>query len=184
MQYAKFSSVVTVVTVLVLAVPAAAQFGPLDQPGGPPEAAVATYQDTSGALPGGQARIAVVIEIPEGWHINAHEPLDEFLIPTRVTLEPPEGFTVAGMAYPEPLLATFSFSQDKMAVYEHSAAIGLVVISFGLKIPFVGPLGTGLLFCVHLALGAATLYLLVVGASATAFGPVVAAFEGHGLVVN
>ncbi len=127
MQYAKFSSVVTVVTVLVLAVPAAAQFGPLDQPGGPPEAAVATYQDTSGALPGGQARIAVVIEIPEGWHINAHEPLDKFLIPTRVTLEPPEGFTVAGMAYPEPLLATFSFSQDKMAVYEHSAAIGLVV---------------------------------------------------------
>ena len=127
MQYAKLSSVVTVVTVLVLAVPAAAQFGPLDQPGGPPEAAVATYQDTSGALPGGQARIAVVIEIPEGWHINAHEPLDEFLIPTQVTLEPPEGFTVAGMAYPEPLLATFSFSQDKMAVYEHSAAIGLVV---------------------------------------------------------
>lgn len=61
-------------------------------------------------------------------------------------------------------------------------AIGLVVISFGLKIPFVGPVGTGLLFCVHLALGAATLYLLVVGASATAFGPVVAAFEGHGLV--
>jgi hypothetical protein len=61
-------------------------------------------------------------------------------------------------------------------------AIGLIVLSFGLKIPFVGPVATGLLFCVHLALGAAALYLLVVGASSTAFGPVVAAFEGHGLV--
>jgi thiol:disulfide interchange protein len=69
----------------------------------------------------------VVIEIPSGWHINAHEPLDEFLIPTQVVLEPPDGFAVDAVVYPEPVLATFSFSQDQMAVYEHSAAVGLVV---------------------------------------------------------
>ena len=88
---------------------------------------VTTYQRTTGAVPGEQARLAVVLEIPDGWHVNANKPLDEYLIPTEAALEPPEGFGVEGMAYPEAILASFSFSDEKLAVYEHTAAVGIVV---------------------------------------------------------
>ncbi len=127
MTYSKVSRSILLGCVVLLTLPSAAQFGALEQPGEPPEATVAAYQDATGALPGAQTRLAVVIEIPNGWHINAHEPLDEFLIPTQVALEPPEGFAVDAMVYPESVLATFSFSQDQMAVYEHSAVVGFVV---------------------------------------------------------
>ena len=35
---------------------------------------------------GGQATVEVTIA--PGWHVNAHQPRDEFLIPTSVTLTP------------------------------------------------------------------------------------------------
>lgn len=112
---------------LIIFVAAHAQFG---APGGGidlPELGIATYQQTTGTLPGGEARLAVVVEIPDGWHINAHEPLDEFLIPTEITLDTPEGFTVEGTVYPEPILETFDFAEEELAVYEHTATIGIVI---------------------------------------------------------
>lgn len=127
MQYGKLTRASVMIFVIFVGMSALAQFGPAPGPGGPPELGVTTYQQTTGAAPGETARLAVVIEIPEGWHINAHKPLDEYLIPTEVTLEPPEGFTIEGVAYPDPVLASFSFSDEKLAVYEHTAAIGIVV---------------------------------------------------------
>lgn len=127
MQYGKLTRTSFMIFAVFVGVSALAQFGPAAGPGGPPEFGVATYQQTTGAAPGETARLALVIEIPEGWHINAHKPLDEYLIPAEVTLEPPEGFTIAGVAYPDPVLASFSFSDEKLAVYEHAVAIGIVV---------------------------------------------------------
>ena len=135
MRYRKLLRISVGVIVLFKAISAAAQFGPLAGPGGPPELGIAAYQQTSGAVPGEQARIAVVIEVPDGWHINAHQPLDEYLIPTEVSLEPPEGVTLEGLVYPEAVLASFSFSQEKLAVYEHTVTVGIAMSVAGNTAP-------------------------------------------------
>ncbi|MFO7974617.1 MAG: protein-disulfide reductase DsbD family protein, partial [Candidatus Hydrogenedentota bacterium] len=129
MQYRNLvRKVVWMFAFFVSAFVATAQIGPVGGgQGGPPEMAITTYQQTTGATPGEAARLAVVIEIPEGWHINAHQPLDEYLIPTEVEFEPPQGFVFKGVVYPEPILASFSFSEEKLAVYEHRATIGIVI---------------------------------------------------------
>ena len=59
--------------------------------------------------------------------------------------------------------------------------VALVVLALLVKIPYVGPLGTGLLFGLHLALGGLTVFLLVAGGVAMTFGPVAAAFEESGI---
>lgn len=59
--------------------------------------------------------------------------------------------------------------------------VALVVLALLVKIPYVGPLGTGLLFGLHLALGGLTVFLIVAGGVAMTFGPVAAAFEETGI---
>ena len=58
--------------------------------------------------------------------------------------------------------------------------VALVILALLVKIPVVGPLGTGLLFGVHLALGISVTFLCIAAGLAGAFGPVVAAFEETG----
>lgn len=55
--------------------------------------------------------------------------------------------------------------------------VALLVLSLLMKVPYVGPIGTGLIYGVHIALGATTLFLLLAATMGGAFGPVVAAFE-------
>jgi len=59
--------------------------------------------------------------------------------------------------------------------------IALVVLALVVKIPYVGPVGTGLLFGIHIALGGLTLFLILAAGVAAAFGPVAAAFEETGV---
>ncbi len=48
---------------------------------------VKTYSSASPAQPGSNLKIAVVIQIQEGWHINAHEGLLDFLVPANLILD-------------------------------------------------------------------------------------------------
>src|SRR5262249_43623772 len=36
-----------------------------------------------------------------GWHVNSHAPGDETLVPTRLAIEPPRGFELLQVRYPE-----------------------------------------------------------------------------------
>lgn len=82
--------------------------------------------------PGDSLRAAVVLDIDEGWHANAHEPTLDFLIGTDVELEPPEGFTLAATQYPEPKMFSFSFTGGKeLAVYSGNAPIFLTLRTGG-----------------------------------------------------
>jgi DsbC/DsbD-like thiol-disulfide interchange protein len=73
---------------------------------------------------------AVVINIPSGYHINSNRPLAKFLIPTSVKIEAPRGISVSPVSYPRAQLRSFSFSQDKLSVYE-----GRAVLRFNITIP-------------------------------------------------
>ena len=61
-------------------------------------------------LPGESVEAAVVFNIDEGWHANAHEPTLEYLIGTTLTVEPLEGFVVLAIRYPPPEQFSFSFA--------------------------------------------------------------------------
>jgi DsbC/DsbD-like thiol-disulfide interchange protein/thiol-disulfide isomerase/thioredoxin len=49
---------------------------------------------------GARVRLALRVTLPEGYHVQAHQPRDPALIPTVLTLEPPEGITIEDINYP------------------------------------------------------------------------------------
>jgi thiol:disulfide interchange protein DsbD len=79
------------------------------------------------ALPGQEIRVALQLDIEKGWHINAHKPLQTFLVPTEVVLKPHLQFTVRKIHYPEPKRKAFQFVQGELAVYEGKVRIFLDV---------------------------------------------------------
>jgi len=65
------------------------------------------------------AEAVVEVTIASGWHVNAHTPRDEFLIPTTVTLAPPEGVHAGDVSYPPPVERKLAFGGDqKFLLYE------------------------------------------------------------------
>ncbi len=89
---------------------------------------VESVTEMNGVEPGGDLRAAVVVTINPPFHINAHKPLEKYLIPTALTLETPEGVTVKEIVYPEAEKKNFSFSPDQpVAVYEGETAVGVVL---------------------------------------------------------
>jgi hypothetical protein len=79
---------------------------------------------------------AGVLEIPSGYHINSNRPLAKFLIPTTLKIEAPNGIRVGPVSYPRAQLRSFSFSPDKLSVYE-----GRAVLRFNVTIPASFPIG-------------------------------------------
>ena len=75
-------------------------------------------------VPRGSAfQIAVVAKITPGFHVNAHEPSEEYLIPTKVTADLPAGITVVETDYPRGVMRAFQFSKTPLRVYETSFTI-------------------------------------------------------------
>ena len=71
--------------------------------------------------------LAVTAEIAGGWHINSNEPLDEYLIPTRLEVFAPEGIEVEAILYPEPDLMKLEISDDDMALYHGTVTFGAYI---------------------------------------------------------
>ncbi len=76
---------------------------------------------------GEDVEAALLVGIDDGWHVNAHEPLQEFLIGTSLELEPHGSFVVSDIRYPEPELAAFDFADEKLAVLEGEVPIFLSI---------------------------------------------------------
>jgi hypothetical protein len=82
------------------------------------------------AQQGSTIQAAVVLDIPSGFHINSNRPLAKFLIATSLQIEAPGGIRVGPVSYPRAALRNFSFSQDKLSVYE-----GRIVLRFNVTVP-------------------------------------------------
>ncbi len=92
-----------------------------------PSMRLEAYTETDAGHPGESLRAAVVANLTPGWHVNAHKPLDEFLIATELSIEEHSGIRVEQVAYPSPLMTSFSFSPDQVAVYEERFTLGIVL---------------------------------------------------------
>ncbi len=77
--------------------------------------------------PGGSGVLTVVLTVQPGWHVNSNAPLDPYLIPTKLRLDLPPGWTAGAPTYPPAQLVKLSFSEDKLAVFEGRVAITVAV---------------------------------------------------------
>jgi len=94
--------------------------GPGDQPSGDREEIVRArlISPTKELLKQESSAVLVEIKVSEGWHINSDQPLEDFLIPTKIRFDENDGVTFGRIQYMEPELRKFSFSDTKMSVYE------------------------------------------------------------------
>jgi len=67
---------------------------------------------------GGSYSFLLHVTVDEPWHINSDAPLDEFLIPTSITVELPEGLTAGRIVYPPGHMRAFAFSETELSVFE------------------------------------------------------------------
>lgn len=104
---------------------AALQLGAQSFSAGRVSVTVKSEQET--VAPGSQARVAVVMDIQDGWHINSNQPSLDWLIGTELTLGFPDGLSQSGIAYPPFKIFKFAFADDELAVYEGESPIFLTI---------------------------------------------------------
>lgn len=80
-------------------------------------------------------KFAVKADIEETWHINSHQPNEDFLIATKVELAGDVGFQLADIKYPEAKDLEFGFSDNPVSVYEGGIIIGgIVKVAAGMEL--------------------------------------------------
>lgn len=80
----------------------------------------ATSSSSKPALRVGEsAEVVVSVQVEAGWHINSHEPGLDFLIPTKLEFELPNGIRVLDVTYPVAVSRRLKFAGDReLKVYE------------------------------------------------------------------
>ncbi|MDP9122567.1 MAG: protein-disulfide reductase DsbD N-terminal domain-containing protein, partial [Acidobacteriota bacterium] len=86
---------------------------------------------------GTAARIAALVSIEHGWHVNSHTPSFEYLIPTELTLTLPKGWPQPSIRYPQAQKKKFTFAEEPLSVYD-----GDFEIAAEIAIPPSTPRGT------------------------------------------
>ncbi|HYL62048.1 MAG TPA: protein-disulfide reductase DsbD domain-containing protein [Candidatus Methylomirabilis sp.] len=76
---------------------------------------------------GSAFQIAVVVKVRNGFHINAREKSDEYLIATDLQAAVPTGFKIGEVSYPKGQLHSFSFSKKPLNVYEGTITLRVPV---------------------------------------------------------
>jgi len=119
-------SVRALLPALLFATAAFAQFG--SSGASSPPAVLVTAQGQVDSRSGDDVKATITATITAGWHINSAKPLDEYVIPTTLTLTTAD--LVGEPQFPPHELKAFSFSGDKkIAVYE-----GTIRIPFAAKL--------------------------------------------------
>ncbi|HEV7966162.1 MAG TPA: protein-disulfide reductase DsbD domain-containing protein [Candidatus Acidoferrales bacterium] len=83
-------------------------------------------------VPRGRAfEIAVVAKISPGFHINAHQPSEDYLIPTKVMADLSPGVFLVETTYPRGVMRAFRFSKTPLRVYEGSFTVRMKLRTSG-----------------------------------------------------
>ncbi len=85
---------------------------------GDPVFSVMLRPDRQPLVAGEPYRLAVIVDIDEGWHINSEDPGDEFAVATTVEWSLPDGWPEPTVRYPAAREVTFSFSPKPLRVWE------------------------------------------------------------------
>ena len=74
---------------------------------------------------GKDAVLSLHISIPQGLHIQASKPSEEFFIPTEVRLDKTEGLEIGNPGYPDPVTLSAAWSEVKLLVYENTITVAI-----------------------------------------------------------
>lgn len=85
------------------------------------------YASLEPAGRGSAFEIAVVMKIRPGFHVNAREKSDDYLIATDLKAELPAGFGGGEVVYPKGKLERFTFSKKPLNVYQDAVVLRLPV---------------------------------------------------------
>ena len=89
------------------------------------------YYATDKAQRGKVVRAAVVLEVPDGYHVNANKPLGKYAIPTTLKIEGPNGVTLGPIAFPRAIVRKLKATNNEaLAVYE-----GRAIMRFNVTVP-------------------------------------------------
>jgi thiol:disulfide interchange protein len=102
----------------------------------PEKASLKLEADRTAYEAGTTARIAALVEIEHGWHVNSHKPTFDYLIPTVLDVHPPAGWPEEKILYPAAALKTFAFADQPLSVYD-----GQIVIEVDVQVPAGTPAG-------------------------------------------
>ena len=76
---------------------------------------------------GSSFQIAVVMKIRPGFHVNAREKSEEYLIATDLKATLPAGFNSGDVSYPKGKLEKFAFSKTPLNVYQETVILRMPV---------------------------------------------------------
>src|SRR5258708_26715659 len=76
---------------------------------------------------GSSLQIAVVMKIRPGFHVNAREKSEDYLIATDLKAAFPAGFTSGEVSYPKGKLEKFAFSKIPLNVYQDTVILRMPV---------------------------------------------------------
>jgi thiol:disulfide interchange protein DsbD len=79
---------------------------------------------------GKQNKISLQIKIKPPYHINANQPTEEYLIPTKIDFQAEKGLLYSDVAFPRPESKKFSFSSSPLLVFE-----GIITVTASVTIP-------------------------------------------------
>jgi cytochrome c biogenesis protein CcdA len=90
-----------------------------------PKISLESVLETDAVHAGTTVRAAVIVTLGDGWHVNAHQPRDEYLIPTTLAVNPIEGVAVRAMVYPEAASLTLPGGSEALLVYSERFVVGV-----------------------------------------------------------
>ena len=88
---------------------------------------VKTFVSQDSVHPGDSFKIAFRVSIAPGFHINAQEVDDEYLIPTDLFIDETSNIKVLKQYYPEPVFGRFDYSEEELQIYEGEILLAALI---------------------------------------------------------
>ena len=88
---------------------------------------VKTFISHDGIHPGESFKVAFLLSITTGWHINGPKLDNEFLIPSELIVDEGDKTKVLKLHYPEPGSGRFDYSEAELPVYEGEILLGALI---------------------------------------------------------
>jgi DsbC/DsbD-like thiol-disulfide interchange protein len=82
-----------------------------------------TYVSLDPVGRGSSFQVAVVMKIRPGFHVNAREKSEDYLIATDLKADLPAGFSSGEVSYPKGKLEKFTFSKAPLNVYQDAVTL-------------------------------------------------------------
>ena len=88
---------------------------------------IKAYNSFDKVYAGSEFKLAVKANISDEWHINSNKPHEDFLIPSKLTIDSTKGFTLTKIVYPKSQDVKLSFSDNPLSVWEGEIYLGGIV---------------------------------------------------------